>query len=128
MVLEGLSNLNDSVTLKEELPRREWGPACSGMAVWLWQEDEECPRVAPGWEFPGEERDFPRQAPTVHAGLGGCWEAGRGTVVLWVFWLVGVSVAWGFCRELPPEQVPGDTVLFQDLPLSQAHPGSQRVG
>lgn len=53
-------------------------------------------------------------------------------MVLWVFWLLGLSVAWGFCRELPPEQVPGDTVLFQDLlalsPLSQAHPGCQRMG
>lgn len=47
-------------------------------------------------------------------------------------WLVGVPDTWGFCRGLPPEQVPGDTVLFQDLltllPLSQAHHGCQRMG
>lgn len=43
----------------------------------------------------------------VRSELGGCWEAGKGRVV---FWLVGVPVTWGFCRGLPPEQVPGDTV------------------
>lgn len=54
------------------------------------QEDKECPRVAPGWEFLGEERDFPRQAHMVHAELRGCWEAGKGRVL-------GVLACWGLC-------------------------------
>lgn len=91
------------------------------------QEDNECPRVAAGWEFPARTG-----LPEAGTELGGGWEAAKGRVVFWVFWLGGVSVAGGFCRELPPEQVPGDTVLFQDLltllPLSQAHPGCQRMG
>lgn len=54
-------------------------------------EDNECPRVAAGWESPGKERDFPRQAHIMPAELGGCWEAGKGSVVL------GVLAWWGLC-------------------------------
>lgn len=88
--------------------------------------------MAPAWEFPGKERDFPRQASMVQAELGGCWETGTGRVVFWLFWPVGISVAWRLCRELHPERIPAVAALFQDLlillPLSHACPGCQRMG